>query len=160
MGPLLEGDTLPLAARQPLTPTRAAPNLGSARPPYLHIGLSRPLIGPFGSWHDPRLPNPVNGSEREAPEVVPGDAEDAGTRGRAPGARGATTACPPRVPALPDPPSPPRSAPPPGPRRTRPAPSGRRAQARLERRGPERIRTSDSGAPGPLVGPSEGRLGP
>ena len=112
VGPLLEGDTLPLAARQPLTPTRAAPNLGSALPPHLHIGLSRPSIGPFGSWHVPRLPNPVNRSEREAPEVVPGDAEDAETRAALPAREAqlplALRVSPPyRIrPALPGPPRP------------------------------------------------------
>lgn len=126
----------------------------------MHIGLSRPSIGPFGSWHAPRLPNLVNRSEREAPEVVPGDAEDVETRTALPAREAqlplALRGSPPyRIrPALPGPPRP-RVLGGSGPRRL-----GVVRRRGLNVGGPERIRTPDCGAPAAIVGPSEGRLGP
>lgn len=127
-------DTLPLAARQPLTPTRALPTLGSARPSYLHIGLSRPSIGPWGGLPCPPPPSsfqltaPALREAGAAPEVVPGDAR---TLSHAPCARGWTAARPP----------PPRGA-------TATAPSGRPAQAQIRTVWLPGSSCADRGAPG------------
>lgn len=86
-----------MAVLQPLTSTRALPTLGSFGPSYLHIGLSKPSIGPGGGQPLPPPPR----FQLTAPELWERSAGGCpGRRGRrwaALRALGATTARAPRV---------------------------------------------------------------